>query len=537
MSNENNTHSESRRNFLKLGGATAAVATVGVGAATGFVLGREPDQDIGWGRTAAGKDMFFNREPFFVDKAPTLIKVGETSRPDVRDFVFWRVGMIVGAMKQGWHLSDGWETCPDERVVKYYTEWPERWPEIVEALKQKQISAKLQHKYMDRLVIAHAYDHANHASMYGENGTPVNWPLPPEGPPEVADFKSIYDDTYGHIVGEGQTPPKTDHTNRPIVKKREFKTPQHASKLIKKVAHQMGCSFVGITKVNPDFIFTNIMRGMPDRGAKWGDKVPDHWKSVIMLGVPMSWDGMYAAPAYGTSYEAYSEVRFAAGKLEVFLNRLGYAGRAMVPGGDYEMMMPPLAVEAGLGEAGRNGSLVSPEVGPNIRLACVVTDLEFDYDKPIDIGVREFCEECKICATACPSGSISMADKPDIVVRGYKKYEFNQDSCFRLWQSLPSDGQQGCRVCIAVCPYTRRNNWIHTLVKEADPRDKTGLTRKALLAMQHNFFYYPDAEAYAAPHNGGRLASYHQPPEWLRSEEFFKGINKDWEYDGNWEGF
>lgn len=548
MKKEEQAPNEGRRNFLKMGGATAAAATVGVGAATGFVLGREPDQDTGWGRTAAGKDMFFDREPFRVDWAPTLIKVGETERPDREDFLFWRLGMIGHAMKSGWDPSTGWESCPDERVVRYYSKFPNRWPDIMEAFKQMAISKQMQHKYLDRFVIAHAYDHANHASMYGENGVPVNWPLPPKGDPSVADYKSIYDDVYGNVAAAEAGPAFSAESSeedtseevkpeRPIVKKREFKSPAHATKLIKKVAHQMGISFVGITKVDPDFVFKNIMRGMPEGGAHWGDEIPKHWKSVIVLGVPMSWDGMYAAPGYGTSYEAYSLVRFGAGKLEVFLNRLGWAGRAMVPGGDYEMTLPPLAVKAGLGESSRNGSLITPEVGPNIRLACVVTDLEFEYDKPIDIGVRDFCNECKICATSCPSGSISLADEPDFVQRGYKIFEFNQDSCFRFWSSLPSDGQQGCRVCISVCPYTRRNNWIHALVKEADPRDHTGMTRKALLAMQHNFFYYPDAEAYAAPHNGGRLANYHQPPEWLRSEEFFKGINKDWEYDGNWEGF
>ncbi|WED28899.1 4Fe-4S dicluster domain-containing protein [Vibrio sp. DW001] len=545
MKKDDKAENPSRRDFLKMGGATAAVATVGVGAATGFVLGREPDQDTGWGRTAAGKDMFFDREPFRVDIAPTLIKVGTQQRPEREDFLFKRLGMIGGAIQGGWDPAGGWQSCPDERVVNYYRKFPARWPEIVEAFKQGAISAKMQHKYLDRFVIAHAYDHANNASMYGQNGVEINWPLPPHGDPSVADYKSIYDDQYGD-PSAGRVGLKSSglvseedkvNENRPIIKKREFKTPAHASKLIKKVAHQMGCSFVGITAIDPDFIFKNIMRGVENDGENWGDKIPDHWKSVIILGVPMSWDGMYAAPGYGTSYEAYSEVRFAAGKLEVFLNRLGWAGRAMVPGGDYEMTLPPLAVKAGLGESARNGCLITPEVGPNIRLACVVTDLEFEHDKPIDIGVRDFCNECKICATSCPSGSISLADGPDTIQRGYKIFEFNQDSCYRMWSSLPSNGQQGCRVCIAVCPYTRRNNWIHTLVKEADPRDPTGLTRKALLAMQHNFFYYPDAESYAAPHNGGRLANYHQPPEWLRSEEFFKGIDKDWDYDGNWEGF
>ncbi|MGF1759906.1 reductive dehalogenase [Photobacterium sagamiensis] len=516
----------SRRNFLKFGGAAAAAATVGAGAATGFVLGRDPDADVGWGRTAAGKDMFFDREPFRVDIAPTMIKVGKLERPEREDFLFHRVEMMMKAVMKGWDPEDGYESCPDKRVTSYYRKWPERYPEMLEAMKQRMISRERQHEYDDRFAIAHAYDKANEVSMYGDAGIAVNWPLPPQGRPEDDDFICV-DPQSSH--------PMWGKTHK--AKKRTFKSKEHASRLIKKMANQFGCSFVGITDLQPQFVYKNLMRGMPHNGEDWGDKIPDHWKSVIVLGVPMSWDGMYAAPVYGTSYEAYSRVRTAAGKLAVFLNRLGYAGRAMVPGGDYEMILPPVAIQAGLGEASRNGSMLTPEVGPNVRLACVVTDLEFENDKPISIGVREFCEECKICADACPSGSISKADAPDAVVRGYKVFNFNQDSCFRMWSSLPSEGNQGCRVCISVCPYTRRNNWIHAIVKEADPRDPTGLTRKALLAMQHNFFYYPDAEAYHAPHNGGRLANFHQPPEWLRSEEYFSNVEKNWDYDGNWEGF
>lgn len=537
MSKKQNSPGLGRRDFLKMGGASAAAATAAVAAPTGFILGSEPDQDTGWGRTQEGKDMFFDREPFRVDIAPTLIKTGPTERPEREDFLFKRIAMVYDAIHQGWDPTTGYNTCPDQRVVNYYTKHPKRYPEMLEALKQKAKSKELHHKYVDRFAIAHAYDSACMTSMYGDNGVHINWPLPPEGNPEVSDYKCVYDYTYGGDPN-GQ-PRKLDKDGKPVpvMKKREFKSPKHASKLIKKVAHQLGCSFVGLAKLDPDFVYKNVMRGTENDGAQWGDKIPEHWKSVIVLGIPMSWDGMYAAPVYGTSMEAYSNVRFATGKLEVFLNRIGWSARANVPGADYELMLPPIAVQAGLGESSRNGCLITPEVGPNIRLACVVTDLEFEYDKPIDIGVRDFCIECKICATTCPSGSISKSDEPDAIVRGYKVYEFNQDSCFRMWNSLPSNHNLGCRICISVCPYTRRNNWIHALVKEADPRDPTGLTRKTLLAMQHNFFYYPDAEAYAAPHNGGRLANYHQPPEWLRSEEFFKDINKNWDYDGNWEGF
>ena len=185
MKKDEQAQDPSRRDFLKFGGATAAAATAVVAAPTGFVLGREPDQDTGWGRTAAGKDMFFDREPFRVDIAPTLMKVGQIERPEREDFLFKRLEMIFHAIHAGWSPLDGYQTCPDERVVTYYNKWPERWPDMLEAIKQLELSKELQHKYFDRFAVIHAYDHACAVQMYGANGVHVNWPLPPKGDPEI----------------------------------------------------------------------------------------------------------------------------------------------------------------------------------------------------------------------------------------------------------------------------------------------------------------------------------------------------------------
>ncbi len=492
----------SRRNFLKMGGIAAATATVGAAAGAGFVAGRDPDANVGWGRTEAGKDMYFNREPFRVDKAPCLNIAGPIERPEWGDFLFNRVMSMGGSMhKDGWKPNKDWQQIPDPRVREYYSRYPERWPEMLLSFREKVKHDANLEKHRDRFALAWAYSGAFGTGLHS------NFPPVPTAHPDEDDFKWV--------------------KREPM----EFQSPAHASKLVKQMANKFGMSLVGVTKLDPSFVFKNMMRGMPD----WGEEIPKHWKNVIIFGVPMNWDPMYAAIGYSTSFDAYYRVKQASGLMAAWLGELGYAARPQFPGADYEAMMVPLAIQAGLGEATRNGILMTPEVGPNIRLAAVFTNLDLEADKPVDLHMGHFCESCKICADSCPSGSISKADKPDTVVRGYKKYGFNQDSCWRFWQQGPSETGLGCRVCIAVCPYTRKNNWIHALVKESDPRDPTGLTRNALLAMQHNFFYYPDAENYHAEWSGGNFASYHQPPEWLRSENYLK-VEKTWEYDGNWEG-
>ena len=70
--------------------------------------------------------------------------------------------------------------------------------------------------------------------------------------------------------------------------------------------------------------------------------------------------------------------------------------------------------------------------------------------------------------------------------------------------SAPTYAPVGCRVCMGICPYTRKNTWIHTISREIDARDPTGLANWALLAMQKGFFHYPDAQDFKSDWDGGR---------------------------------
>ena len=70
-----------------------------------------------------------------------------------------------------------------------------------------------------------------------------------------------------------------------------------------------------------------------------------------------------------------------------------------------------MAVDAGLGELGRNGLLISSGFGPRIRISKVLTDLPLVPDQPVDLGVRKMCEVCGKCAKACPGQAISR-DEP-----------------------------------------------------------------------------------------------------------------------------
>ncbi len=514
---ENNETAESgfsRRDVLKYGGATAAALSIAGSAATGFNTGRSAEGYTGFGRTFLGKDQFFNREPFRADVAAMMEPVAEVTRADWSDYYLrrWKgVNALIRAKK--WNPKDGVEAMPGK-----YGEFFRANPEMYENLLFINENVAKQARYLqsgegyDRYAITNAYTTAYNRSSVTRFGYSL-----PEDPT----------DEY-RITGKIVTPEEWDFRyvkkNR---KKLEFKTPRHASEFIKKMTHLFGASFAAVTDFDPAFMYKNVMRGYPDLGIDYGDKVPEHWKSMIVFAYPQEWDAVQSQ--YTSAQDGYFRVRITAALLERFIQEIGYASRAQTPVTTYEVMITPFVMKSGLGEYARAGYAMIPEVGSNFRSAGVITNIEFEYDKPININMANFCKKCKICADTCPSGAIETTDEPTQVVRGFKRWVLDQEKCHRGWVTTPI---YGCATCLGVCPFTRKNTWIHAISREADARDVTGIFGTLLLAMQQNFFKYPNAEEFLSVENGGLNAAYHDPVDWMRTEDWFSNVVKEWDYDG-----
>lgn len=471
-----------RRQFLKAtGAASAVVGGAGLGF-FGYDAGKDPDTYTGW-KNAEGGYQTFDRKKWAVDK-PTYRKVGPTDRPDARsENIFGRIGTFF----RNWNEEQGIDGLPDY-LKEFYTKNPEHL-ELDLELKKKIFPAKMkdQREYGKQFILAEAWSDAMGAV----------WPSHSKEPPEVADF------------------PK-DRRGNPI-EPMKMKDPKSTAKLIKKVTHQLGATLVGITKLNPDWVYKYPMRG---RGMDQDKllEVPKHWEYAIVFGVPMSWDPMYANPNYGTSHDAYAMSRIIAFRVASFIKHLGYPARPHTPGTEYDLMVPPIMVDAGLGEQGRHSVVITPELGCNIRPAVVTTSIPMAADKPIDIGVQDFCKTCKVCAEQCPSGAITTGGK--VEVRGYKRYQVHTSKCHNFWQS--NLGNMGCRLCIASCPYTRKANWVHKAAFNVSLYDPTGLVDIGLTAMQKLFYPGENAQDYYMPSLGGKNASYRKPPWWLKTEDFIE---------------
>lgn len=518
-----NENGVSRRDFLKIGGAVAAGLQLGAVAGAGIAAGKDPSTLTGW-QHLGDNTQFVDRKKLQIEGLAYDI-VGETSRPEMLISPFGRQSLMMRdmmnyrrslqALNAGEERKEGignpptrprQETSPETTggigpgqqnssgfpPVEAFSE------PLLSYYKSKPGEYELDRRRMEEIMPKRREDQAKYSEYYTLiNAWSNSWQTSERitQPPEISDFR---------IGGR-----------RKIGKPLPFKNPALAAELIKKVAHHFGASMVGITTIEPDWCYNYGLRGADDTGSF---KVPEHWKFVIAFGVPHQWEQVNSNPSLGTSNDAYSRISIAARRLETFLKSLGYAARRHSPMDGYDLIAVPYLVKAGLGQQGRHGIVITPETGSNFRAAFVTTNLEMEIDKPIDFGVKEFCEDCKICAEICPSESISFEESnKEMVTRGYRHWEINRTSCYNFW--MQSMGGMGCRLCLIACPYSRKNNWVHGFARNLDMADPTGLVDNGLTLMQKKLFDIPEASEYLPPPDG-KYANFHEPPKWLQVKEY-----------------
>jgi epoxyqueuosine reductase QueG len=141
------------------------------------------------------------------------------------------------------------------------------------------------------------------------------------------------------------------------------------------------------------------------------------------------------------------------------------------------------------------GLLMSPRLGPRLRLGVVTTDAELlpDGRKP-DATVIDFCNICKKCAENCPSRSIPFDDRQEI--NGALLWKIDSDACFHYWNIIGTD----CGRCMAVCPYSHPDTTAHRLVRGGIAR--SGFFRRGALRLDDLFY--------------GKKPVMRLPPEWTQ---------------------
>jgi ferredoxin len=172
---------------------------------------------------------------------------------------------------------------------------------------------------------------------------------------------------------------------------------------------------------------------------------------------------------------------------------MGYPARAHVEA-NYQLICTLVAQDAGLGEIGRMGLVITPHHGPRVRLAAVTTSLELLTDNRRDgSAVVDFCTVCKKCALNCPSQSIPLEDRQEI--DGALRWRINADTCLRYWMTAGTD----CGRCLTVCPYSHPDNFYHNLVRRGIER--SALFRRGAYALD-DMLYGKKSLHPISPRNG-----------------------------------
>ena len=247
--------------------------------------------------------------------------------------------------------------------------------------------------------------------------------------------------------------------------KLEVNDPVRMSQELKKVAKFLGASLVGISELDRRWVYSHSYDF--ETGEHRELELPEEYKYAVVLAFEMDYELVKTSPTWlaeATEGKGYSMMAFTTSMVARFIRGLGYKA---IPCGNDTALSIPLAIDAGLGELGRNGLLITPEFGPRARLSKVFTDLPLVPDEPIEFGVVEFCEKCETCAKYCPSQAIiygKRTTQPHNIsnnMAGQLKWPVNVDRCFGFW--IRNEGS--CMNCIRVCPFNKSSGWLHEAVR------------------------------------------------------------------------
>jgi len=259
-------------------------------------------------------------------------------------------------------------------------------------------------------------------------------------------------------------------------------SPEEATNRVKGFALHLGADIVGIAELNPLWVYSRRGEIFWDNWEEWGAEIDITHKYAIVFAMEMSRDMVWAAPHTASAVESgvvYAKGAFIATELASFIANLGYSATANHLR-HYDVLLVPMAVDAGLGEMGRFGYLITREFGPRVRLGCMTTDLPLIPDRPVDIGVEDFCRRCIKCAHCCPSKSIPF-DAPR-EVNGTLRWKLNAETCFDYWGRIGTD----CNLCMRVCPWSHPRTLPHRLITELVIRNRIA---RRLFSFMDDVFY------------------------------------------------
>ncbi len=99
------------------------------------------------------------------------------------------------------------------------------------------------------------------------------------------------------------------------------------------------------------------------------------------------------------------------------------------------------AQAAGLGKIGWHSLLITPDLGPRVRLSCCLTEVELEPTTTVNETID--CDSCRICLGNCPAGAL-------VEPQAGEQYTINKFACCSF-----RNASGGCAECLRLCPAGR----------------------------------------------------------------------------------
>ena len=220
---------------------------------------------------------------------------------------------------------------------------------------------------------------------------------------------------------------------------------------LKRLSAQLGADLFGVAS-------GNSLNDAP-KGHRPSDVLPDA-KSIVVLGIKMLDAQTDLLRSDGDYFDTSPRQRMFQGHntfISQEIDRVGYSlarllekkglrayhQMASAGGTDQRYLMgllslKHLSIQAGLGVIGRNSLLITPQFGPRLRLAAIVTNAEVAHDEPLEV---DFCKHCeKPCISVCPVKALEEPSQGE-------PYRINKYACQQYLNTRPT-----CGLCLEACP-------------------------------------------------------------------------------------
>lgn len=246
---------------------------------------------------------------------------------------------------------------------------------------------------------------------------------------EMANYRRYHDEVGEPLIDAAAVSGDIEPTS-------DFVPGQDITEAVRLKARELGFGEVGFTRYDKRFTYT---------GKKNWVKYPH----VICLALEQDYNQTQSLPSMDAEYAHFGTYEMEGAlllDLADYIRSLGYHAQVHSPN-DNSAPYIPMFVQAGLGQLGANGQLLSPHFGSRARIAMITTDALVTYDEPIDYGIHQFCQVCQVCVNRCPGRAIV---KDKVWWRGTEKNKLIYERCRPVMARY-----DGCAVCMKTCPIQR----------------------------------------------------------------------------------